>query len=144
MHNVITIIDGKLKRAEIEGTLEDLQAVVGGLITTLFTIPSPVGTELITGYVNDDGIALGLPINTGIVHDPKEYTVPAFGNILISGVTRQGESRSLTDEEQDAIVKVFVKRQMMFPVIEGSDAKRIPFVPVSGFLRLDLLQPVEV
>lgn len=86
-------------------SLEYLQSIVDGLIEPIFTIDSPVAQGEITGYVNEEGLLIPLPISGSIVFR-GEYQ-PFAGNLIVVGLTRNGESRGLTAEEADKVTDAF-------------------------------------
>lgn len=59
---VLVIKPGKKPEVqEINGTLESMQEIVGGLIQALYPHDEPVAL-----VANDEGIMLGLPLNRGL------------------------------------------------------------------------------
>lgn len=84
-------------RLDSPPSLETMQGVVGGLIETMFTIPSPYRENVeITGYVNEEGLLIGLPI-CGVVLDEYGYR-PFAGNMVMTGL-KDGDTVSLTEGE---------------------------------------------
>ncbi len=140
---VIKITDGALTSADIPNTLESLQEIVGGYIEPIFTVPSPYENGSITGYVNEDGIAEQLPLTIGIVHQfesgkrDQYHTAPVFGNLVITAVTDDGGSRSLTPEEMRVLTTIYVPFEggSIFPIVEPNRQKG-PFVLINGILAL--------
>ena len=57
IHAVIVRTDGTMSTIDHSPTLTELQAAVGGYIAPIY------GPEEITGYVNDEGLLIGLPLN---------------------------------------------------------------------------------
>lgn len=79
-------------------TLQELQGVVGGLIEPMFTIPSPLGNgRQITGYVNEEGLMIGLPI-MGAVHDESGYREFA-GNMVVTALDSNGDTLRMVEKE---------------------------------------------
>jgi hypothetical protein len=76
-------------------TLEAMQETVGGYITVAFTIEGPDG-HLLTGYVNDEGLLIGLPIVT-ILDNGTQLAGPC----LITGLDSAGDTVPLTDADFD-------------------------------------------
>ena len=81
--------------------IEVLQGVVGGLIAPLFTVDSPLTDNEITGYVNDEGICLNLPVMANVKMSGQTY--PFCGNMVITGLTRDGRTCLLSDAELDLL-----------------------------------------
>jgi hypothetical protein len=144
---VIEITDGILTHSTIPDTLESLQEIVGGYIEPMFTVTSPYGNGSITGYVNADGIAEQLPLTIGIVHQfefgdrDNYYTAPVFGNLVITGLTHDGESRDLTAQEIELLNTVYapIDGGSVFPIVQPGVQKG-PFVLVNGILALHRLE----
>jgi len=82
--------------------LNILQARVDGLIEAMFTIPSPSGVRnhSITGYVNEEGLLIGLPVWGAV--DDEHGVRPFAGDMVVCGLNeRTGDSRLLTSDEVD-------------------------------------------
>lgn len=137
---VVTIRAGELAQENVTDSLAALQTIVDGWVEPFFTLPSPCGSGSITGYVNEEGFVIGLPINFGVVHSP-DYIVPLAGNAVIVGLDDEtGESRSLTLEEVNVIMRLW-KETPICPIVEGDSTRTpVPFVPVRGVLRLNALR----
>jgi hypothetical protein len=108
----------KVTLAEVDKTptLEIQQGVVGGLIEPIFTIDSPTSTGLITGYMNEEANFLDLPM--AIVVRVGGFPVFIRGNVIFSGLTNKGATRSLTDSEI-----TWLKRRIMF--MEGENGQGV-------------------
>ena len=140
---VIEITDGILTQSTIPDSLESLQQIVGGYIEPIFTVRSPYGNGSITGYVNEDGIAAQLSLNIGIVHRfesgkrDQYHSAPVFGNIVITGLTDDGEGRSLTAMEIGLLRTIYLPLEggSVFPIVEPETCGG-PFVLVHGILAL--------
>lgn len=106
MDNVASRIVLQEHYTEDVPTLELLQSVVGGYIEPMFTVTSPCrkGYE-ITGYVNEEGLLINLPIFAGISVDGDVR--PFAGNLVITALTRNGNTALLTEEEMQAVVKAY-------------------------------------
>lgn len=133
----VVIREGRPAQEVIADTFEALQNVVDGYVEPFFTIPSPEGNGSLTGYVNEEGLMLGLPIDFGVFHAPN-YVVPLAGNAVIVGLDDEGETRGLTQDEADRVVGSF-KHFPLCPIIEGREPKEgepIQMVPVNGMLLL--------
>lgn len=137
---VVTIEQGKLSTRQTLGRLEDLQDIVGGYVEPAFTIESPEGNGCITGYVNEEGLMIGLPLAMGIFHSP-EYCVPLAGSMVICGLTDEGETRGLSAKEAERVERAYRPAPMgLCPVIEGDmGGRNIPMVPVRGILSLPIM-----
>lgn len=80
---------------EIPPGLEPLQKAVGGYIGEVRL------AEGIIGFVNDDGLLVGLPWNRQL--GPKTFVA---GTMIVVGVDEAGESRSLTSDEQGEVLRL--------------------------------------
>ena len=97
---VLILEPGKVAReAEIEHTLEAMQAVVGGLITATYPYE-----ELVAVVANDEGLLMGLPLNRKL----NGYTIIA-GTFFICGLSDDG----FTDLEPELMNKF--KRELYYP-----------------------------
>jgi hypothetical protein len=78
-------------------TLAAMQETVGGYIAPAFTVPSPTRPGFaVTGYVNDEGILMDLPIT--LVH--TESDDPLCGPVLVCGLDETtGDTAPLDAEE---------------------------------------------
>ena len=95
-------------------TLDAMQATVGGYIDVAFTIDGPIRGRSITGYVNDEGLLIGL--------DPVLYVEQSrqtlVGPCLVVGLnTRNGETVPLDAEEL-----AFIQGNLRRGVVATSDA----------------------
>lgn len=135
----LVIKGGKLERREIAGSLESLQEIVGGYIEPFFTLPSPVGSGELTGYVNEEGLMHQLPISFGVIHAPN-YIVPLAGDAVIAGLNEDGETRGLTEAEADLLTKRYGRPRLgLCPVLEGFVPESVMMVAVDGMLNLAAL-----
>jgi hypothetical protein len=82
-------------------TLAAMQDTVGGYIAPAFTVPSPTRPGFaVTGYVNDEGILMDLPVT--LVHTESED--PLCGPVLICGLDETtGDTTPLDADELDWI-----------------------------------------
>lgn len=63
MPNAFRITSQTAEAVQIPLGLKSLQKEVGGYIEAAFTVPSPDGGDrFVTGYVNEEGLLLGLPM----------------------------------------------------------------------------------
>jgi Domain of unknown function (DUF3846) len=85
-------------------TLEVLQKCVGGLIESLFT--DQLGNIEVTGYVNEEGLLLQLPINTFWYNWNGQADGIIFaGNLVITGLDpNTGNTLLLTKDEVTTIL----------------------------------------
>lgn len=135
----VTIRAGHVAQETLTNSLGALQEVVDGWVEPFFTIPSPTGKGSITGYINDEGFLAGLPVDFGVIHS-RDYIVPLAGNAVIVGLDDEtGETRGLTLEEVNVIVRLW-KETPICPVVEGDIDGPVPFVPVRGVLNLHALR----
>lgn len=95
------------------GGIAFIQEAVGGYFESGFTIPSPRGEPYaLTGYVNDEGLLIRLPIHIAIRY-PNGYVTLLAGSMMMQGLdTSTGESEWLTPEE----VAYLQSRRLVVPV----------------------------
>jgi hypothetical protein len=80
--NAFRITSQTAEAVKIPLGLKSLQKEVGGYIEAAFTVPSPDGgSRFVTGYVNEEGLLLGLPMCL-ITADGNSYS----GNCIIVGL----------------------------------------------------------
>ena len=86
---------------EIDGSLQSMQEVVGGLIQALYPFEEPVVL-----VANDEGKLLGLPMNRGLRdEDGKLYDI-LCGTFFLCGIAEDSIT-SLTDEQLQHFTEVF-------------------------------------
>lgn len=110
-------------KSETPPKLERLQEVVGGLIESMFTVPSPFRRDIsLTGYVNEEGLIYRLPMFAAV---RDRYGVRPFaGNMVIVGLNeKNGETVLLTDEEIAHITNNF--KSTLLPLTNGYMVERI-------------------
>ncbi len=100
---IVLVEPGKEARAaEISGSLESMQQLVGGLIQALYPWKDPVAL-----VCNDEGKILGLPFNRMM----EDYDLIA-GSFFICGI--QGENfASLTDQQVKTYLEKFRRPQII-------------------------------
>lgn len=84
--------------AEITGTLEEMQQIVGGLIDAVYPFAEPVAL-----ICNDEGKLLGMPLNRAL-YDPdtdKMYDTIA-GTFFLCGCSPESDCFTSLSEEQIA------------------------------------------
>ena len=104
------------REAEIDGSLESMQAVVGGLITAIYPFEEPVAV-----VANDEGLLMRLPLNRKL----DDYTIIA-GTFFLCGLSED----SFTDLPPELVVRF--KRRLYHPqcfVRVGDDIVAIPYDP---------------
>lgn len=91
-------------------SLDALQSSVGGYIEPAFTVASPTRSGVaVTGYVNEEGILLGLPVTVLLSRRPfargqQAHGTPLCGPMLICGLDeRTGETVGLDASELEWI-----------------------------------------
>lgn len=103
----------RLELVESEGgTLEQLQAGVEGYIEPMFNVVMPGNPDhfVITGYVNEEGLVINLPI-CGAVADSFGFR-PFAGQMAIYGINeKNGNSRELNKYEVEFIRKCWDAEQ---------------------------------
>lgn len=81
--------------ADIEGSLESMQAVVGGLIEPIFIFEEPVAL-----VCNEEGKLMNLPFNRPIFDDKGRIADIIAGTFFLCYAPPDGDSFvSLTDEQ---------------------------------------------
>ena len=119
---VVLLEPGKLAReAEIEATLEGMQAIVGGLIEPGYYFPEPVCM-----VVNGEGKLLGLDLNRGVYDENNKLIDIVAGTAYICDCS--GENFGSLSEEQIAKYKKQFKYPERFFKI-GDHIKAMPFNP---------------
>ena len=105
---------------EIAGSLESMQAVVGGTIQAIYPFEDDVAL-----ICNDDGKLLGLPLNRALyLPDGKTLYDIISGTFFICGI-RDDDFISLTDE----YIQTYTRRFAMPELFLGHNGK-IVVVPV--------------
>ena len=117
---VVLLEPGKLAReAEIDGTLEGMQSVVGGLIEPGYYFEEPVCVVL-----NEEGKMIdGLRVEIAVVHQGKIVDL-VFGNVVFASVDDEGNTIGLTEEQMQ-----FVTEELNRQMIIGNE-KRMELVRV--------------
>ncbi|MBD5153473.1 MAG: DUF3846 domain-containing protein [Oscillibacter sp.] len=104
----------KPKAQEIDGTLESMQGIVGGLIQAVYPYEQPVAL-----VANDEGKALGLPLNRGLRDEGGVLYDIICGTFFIVGApVDSGSFRSLTDAQIQYFMELFATPEM-FLVMNG-------------------------
>lgn len=97
---VVKILPGEEPEAvEITGTLESMQAVVGGFVEHVSL------TQTLDIWVNEEGLLLQLPYNRTLATPFGE--IPLFGTILVTSHDEQGETIGLTDGQVNFVLQLF-------------------------------------
>lgn len=119
----------RIQRCEHDLTLAALQAEVNGYICPAFTVPSPVRKGVsITGYVNDEGLLLNMPL--AMVRQHPMGIDPLVGPVIIVGLDEHdGETIGLTDDEITAVLD-----RLDMAVLRRTDEAEIEsFIPYPVF-----------
>lgn len=99
---------------EIDGTLESMQGIVGGLIQAIYPYEQPVAL-----VANDEGKILGLPLNRGLRDEDGELYDIICGTFFIVGAPADsGNFQSLTDAQIQYFMDLFATPEM-FLVMNG-------------------------
>ena len=99
---------------EIDGTLESMQEIVGGLIQAIYPYERPVAL-----VANDEGKVLGLPPNRGLRDEDGELYDIICGTFFIIGAPADsGSFQSLTDIQIQYFMELFAIPEM-FLVMDG-------------------------
>ena len=99
---------------EINGSLESMQEIVGGLIQAIYPYEQPVAL-----VANDAGKVLGLPPNRGLRDEDGELYDIICGTFFIIGAPAgSGSFQSLTDGQIQYFTDLFATPEM-FLVMNG-------------------------
>lgn len=99
---------------EIDGTLESMQKIVGGLIQAVYPYEQPVAL-----VANDEGKILGLPPNRGLRDEDAELYDIICGTFFIVGAPADSRNfQSLTDVQTQYFAELFATPEM-FLFING-------------------------
>ena len=99
---------------EIDGSLESMQEIVGGLIQAIYPYEQPVAL-----VANDEGKVLGLPPNRGLRDEDGELYDIICGTFFIIGAPADcGSFQSLTDGQIQYFTDLFATPEM-FLVMNG-------------------------
>ena len=97
---------------EIDGTLKDLQNIVGGYIEIIY----PFEDESISLVVNEEGKLRGLPLNRIIYDDSDEPHKLArdiiCGRFAVTAQDEEGNTATLTDEQIAKYAKMYAKAEI--------------------------------
>ena len=88
---------------EISGSLESMQAVVGGLIQAVYPFEDPVAL-----VCNEEGKLLGLPWNRALYDDKDKLYEIVAGTFFICGIDSD-DFCSLTEEQMETYRKRFAR-----------------------------------
>ena len=99
---------------EIDGSLESMQEIVGGLIQVIYPYEQPVAL-----VANDEGKVLGLPPNRGLRDEDGELYDIICGTFFIIGAPAgSGSFQSLTEVQIQYFMELFATPEM-FLVMNG-------------------------
>ena len=94
--NVLLVEPGKRPaEAEIDGSLESMQRIVGGLIQAVYPFDEPVAL-----ICNDEGKLLGLPLNRALYDSTGQIYDIIAGNFFLCGAPGDSEDFTSLTEEQ--------------------------------------------
>ena len=97
---------------EIDGTLESMQGIVGGLIQAIYPYEQPVAL-----VANDEGKMLGLPLNRGLIdEDGKLYDIICGTFFIVGTPMDSGSFRSLTDVQLQYFSELFATPEMFLTI----------------------------
>ena len=97
--------------AEIDGSLESMQEIVGGLIQVIYPFIDPVAL-----VCNDEGKLMGLPLNRLLTDgDCRTYDIIAGTFFLCSAPADSDSFESLTEDQINKYAKYY-KDQMVIGV----------------------------
>ena len=118
--NVLVVEPGTVPyEKEING-LDEMQAVVGGMITAIYPYEEPVAL-----VCNDEGILLDLPFNRSV---EGGYS-GVFGNFFICGLTEDSFG-SLTPEQVQIYKEKFRHAEILLGAVENTPITlKVPAMP---------------
>lgn len=97
---------------EIDGTLESMQKVVGGLIQAIYPYEQPIAL-----VANDKGKMLGLPLNRGLRDEAGEPYDIICGTFFLCGAPANSESfTSLTSVQSQYFTEIFSTPEMFLTI----------------------------
>ena len=97
---------------EIDGTLESMQGIVGGLIQAVYPYEQPVAL-----VADDEGKSLGLPLNRGLRDEDGELYDIICGTFFIVGAPVNSESfASLTNEQTQYFSEKFATPEIFLTI----------------------------
>ena len=102
----------KPKVREIDGTLESMQEIIGGLIQAIYPYEQPVAL-----VANDEGTMLGLPLNRGLRdEDGKLYDIICGTFFIVGAPADSGSFLSLTDVQAKYFAALFATPEMFLSI----------------------------
>ena len=97
---------------EIDGTLESMQGIVGGLIQAIYPYEQPIAL-----VANDKGKMLGLPLNRGLRDGAGELYDIICGTFFLCGAPANSESfTSLTSVQIQYFTEIFSTPEMFLTI----------------------------
>ena len=96
---------------EIDGSLESMQGIVGGLIQVIYPFDDPVAL-----VCNDEGKLMGLPLNRPLVDSSGSIYDIIAGTFAVIGLDDEDGFRSLTDDELEKFSKLYAVPEMFIGV----------------------------
>ena len=97
---------------EIDGSLESMQAIVGGCIELIYPWDEPVAL-----VANDEGKLLGLPLNRGLCNNEGEIWDIVCGTFFLCGAPADSdELASLTAEQVEKYRRRFASPEIILSV----------------------------
>ena len=104
---------------EIQGTLEEMQAIVGGYIQAVYPFEDPVAV-----VCNDEGKLMGLPYNRLLKDDTGRPYDVLCGTFFVSGLGEENFT-SLPDRLMEKYKAMYSKEMLLpFPKEKTSREKR--------------------
>ncbi|MBO5568522.1 MAG: DUF3846 domain-containing protein [Aeriscardovia sp.] len=97
----------------IEHTLDNLQKLVGGTIQAVYPWEDPVAL-----ICNDDGIALGLPLNRMLKDEDGQIYDIIHGTFFITGLSRDNFT-SISDKLAEKFRKLFHYPELYMQTEDG-------------------------
>ena len=106
----------KPKPVTIDGSLESMQSLVGGLIQAVFPFADPT----VVMVCNDEGKLMGLPLNRSLRNsDGTVYDVVSGTCFLCSAPSNSDSFESLSKEQMDYYTQYYAHPEMFIKAPEG-------------------------
>ena len=97
---------------EIDGTLESMQEIVGGLIQAIYPYEQPVAL-----IANDEGKTLGLPLNRSLRdEDGVLYDIICGTFFIVGAPVGSGRFQSLMDVQIQYFINLFATPEMFLTI----------------------------
>jgi len=114
---------------EIDGSLKEMQKIVGGTIQAIYPFPDEVAL-----ICNDEGRTLGLPLNRGLRDEHGNLYDIISGTFFLCGTpSDSGRLASLTEAQLEHFQKHFQKSEVLTHM-----GNRIICLPMQNLVKICL------